>query len=95
MNKKKSTFDYEPHPLATQSRNLTIHKHMPHKWQRTDALKFLMLQIAIIAKVPPNGHFYLRVRLQKRRFVLTHYARNLASVKKFILGNHECKTVEY
>ena len=42
-------------------------------------MKFPMLQIVIIAKVPPNEHFYLRARLEKKK-VRTNTL--LASVNK-------------
>ena len=61
----------------------TIGKHWPHVKQRTIALKFPKLQIVIIAKAPPKELFCLRVTLEKSRFKLIHYARNLASVKTF------------
>ena len=51
--------------LHLSYRLLTKSKHLPPIKQIKDAMKFPMLQqTVIIAKVPANEHFYLRVRLK-------------------------------
>ena len=48
------TRDQKSHALATQPRTHKKQETLAANKQKTDAVKFPMLQIVIIAKVPPN-----------------------------------------
>ena len=55
----------ESHFLPSEARPLDCRRTQATNKQRIDAMKFPMLQIVIMAKVQPNEHLYLRVRLEQ------------------------------